>query len=218
MPLAAWRCWRPARPDEAVRSFEQAIAVDPGHAGAHYAYARACVELGRGEQAARLLRRAADLAPEDVGYLSTLYAVLNGLGRPDEAMATAREAVARCERQLARHPDFTVAAFTGAGALAILGERERALDWAQRALAIEPDDHMTLYNVACVYAVLGCRKTRSTCSSGPCRVPRRTGRHWMRQDSDMATAARPSTLRRPVRAARHRILTPVGLPLPPPGR
>ena len=176
-----------ARPDEAVRAFEQAIAVDPGHAGAHYAYARACVELGRGEQAARLLRRAADLAPEDVGYLSTLYAVLNGLRRPDEAMATAREAVARCERQLARHPDFTVAAFTGAGALAILGERERALDWAQRALAIEPDDHMTLYNVACVYAVLGLPEEAIDLLERAMPGASAHRQHWMRQDSDMAT-------------------------------
>ena len=148
----------------------------------------------------RLLRRAADLAPEDVGYLSTLYAVLNGLGRPEDAIATAREAVARCERQLARHPDYTVAAFTGAGALAILGERERALDWAQRALAIEPDDHMTLYNVACVYAVLGMPDEAIACSTGhagglgaPAGLDAAGFRH--------GTAARPPTLRRVVRDA-----------------
>ena len=174
------------RPTEAIRAFEQAIAVDPGHAGAQYAYARACVELGRGEQAVRLLRRAADLAPEDVGYLSTLYAVFNGLGRPEEAMATAREAVARCERQLARHPDYTVAAFTGAGALAILGERERALDWAQRALAIEPDDHMTLYNVACVYAVLGMPDEAIDLLERAMPGASAHRQAWMRQDSDMA--------------------------------
>ena len=38
MPPAAWRCWRPAGRTRPLRSFEQAIAVDPGHAGAHYAY------------------------------------------------------------------------------------------------------------------------------------------------------------------------------------
>ena len=170
---------------DAERAFERAIAVDPGHAGAHYAYARACVEQGRRDEGARLLRRAADLAPDDVGYLSTLYAVLSGLGRPQEAIATAREAVARCERQLARHPDFTVAAFTGAGALALLGERERALEWADRALAIEPDDHMTLYNVACVYALLGLPEQAIDLLERAMPGASAHRQAWMRQDSDM---------------------------------
>jgi adenylate cyclase len=174
------------QPAEAERAFERAIAVDPGHAGAHYAYGRACAVQGRREQAASLLRRAADLAPEDVGFLSTLFAVYNGLGRTADTMATAREAVARCERQLDRHPDFTVAAFTGAGALALLGERERALAWARRALAIEPDDHMTLYNVACVYAVLGLHEEALDLLERAMPDASAHRHDWMRQDPDMA--------------------------------
>jgi adenylate cyclase len=33
-----------------------------------------------------------------------------------------------------------------------LGKKEKGLDWAKRALAMDPDDSMILYNVACVYA------------------------------------------------------------------
>ncbi len=40
-------------------------------------------------------------------------------------------------------------------ALAELGERDRAKEWASRALAIDPDDLLTQYNVACVYSLLG---------------------------------------------------------------
>jgi adenylate cyclase len=39
--------------------------------------------------------------------------------------------------------------------LAFLGETERAKQWAARALAIDPDDVMTKYNIACFHAVLG---------------------------------------------------------------
>ncbi len=36
-----------------------------------------------------------------------------------------------------------------------MGEPERAREWASRALSTEPDDHNTVYNVACVYSLLG---------------------------------------------------------------
>jgi adenylate cyclase len=37
----------------------------------------------------------------------------------------------------------------------MLGETDRAKEWATRALAIDPDDVLTQYNVACVYSELG---------------------------------------------------------------
>ena len=129
------------RAEEAERSFQHAIAAEPDYAMAHYFYGRACVLLGRKHEAARLLRRAADLAPDDAGFLHHLVTLYVALGMRKEAEATARESLARCERELAQKPDRAPAAFHGAGALAFLGERERALAWAKRALAIEPDDH-----------------------------------------------------------------------------
>ena len=89
---------------EAERSFRQAIKVDPDHAGAHYVYARACIAQGRREEAASLLRRAADLAPADVGYLNLLSVLYAGLGRDADVRATARESLARCQRQLEAKP------------------------------------------------------------------------------------------------------------------
>jgi adenylate cyclase len=171
--------------DAAERSFQCALAVQPDHAMACYFYGRACVELGRKHEAVRQLRRAADLVPEDVGFLSPLPGLYLALGRASEAEATAREAVARCERALAEHPDRTVAAWTGAQALALLGERERALAWAKRALSIEPDDHQTLYNVACVYARLGLREEAIGLLERT--MPRASAhrRSWMREDPDL---------------------------------
>ena len=52
------------------------------------------------------------------------------------------------------NPDDTRALILGAVALARLGERERSLDMANRALSVDPDDSALLYNVACVYASL----------------------------------------------------------------
>ena len=67
-----------------------------------------------------------------------------------------------------------------ATALAKLDEVKRAEQWATTALAIAPDDYLTLYNIACYYsvggpidqafAVLGgcCRSAIPTCGTGSC--------------------------------------------------
>lgn len=52
-------------------------------------------------------------------------------------------------------PENSGAAQLGAVALAHLGEHDRAKDWIARALAVDPDDLLLQYNVACVYAQLG---------------------------------------------------------------
>ena len=171
--------------DEAERSFQRAISAQPDYAMAHYYYGRACVELGRKHDALQLLRRAADLIPNDVGFLCPLLALYLSLGMTAEAEATAREAVARCERELAEHPDLAVAAWTGACALALLGERERAVEWTKRSLAIDPEDHQTLYNVACTYSQIGLLDEaidlleRAMLGVSAHRVA------WMREDGDL---------------------------------
>src|SRR4051812_27686712 len=171
--------------DEAERSFQRAISAQPDYAMAHFYYGRACVELGRKHDALQLLRRAADLIPNDVGFLCPLLALYLSLGMTAEAEATAHEAVARCERELAEHPDLAVAAWTGAGALALLGERERAVEWTKRSLAIDPEDHLTLYNAACTYSQIGLLDEaidfleRAMLGVSAHRVA------WMREDHDL---------------------------------
>ena len=166
--------------------FRQAIALESGHPGIHYAYARACVQLGRKEEAVSLLRRAADLAPGDVGYLNTLAALYRSLGRGAEAEVAARESLARSERRLAEHPASTLAAFTGARALAALGETERALEWADRALGLGPDDHLTLYNVAAAFALLGNADRALELLRQAMAGASRHRLAWLEQDSDFA--------------------------------
>jgi len=59
------------------------------------------------------------------------------------------------ERYLALHPENPRPACLGAICLIILGERDRAREWLSNALAIDPDDILTQYNVACGYSMLG---------------------------------------------------------------
>ena len=57
--------------------------------------------------------------------------------------------------EVTAHPDNASALAFGAIMAAELGERHMALDWAARAIAIDPEDLVVNYNVACTYAALG---------------------------------------------------------------
>ncbi|MGE3741791.1 MAG: tetratricopeptide repeat protein, partial [Geminicoccaceae bacterium] len=141
--------------DKAELAFQRAIALEPEHYEANYAYARACFQRGNREQAARLFRRAAALRPSDIFAPLILIGLEQGMGQIERALASARLALARAERELERQPESARAAYVAAAALAALGDREGALRYAARALALEPNDHPVQYNVACTYASLG---------------------------------------------------------------
>jgi adenylate cyclase len=143
------------RYEEATAEFEEAIALDPNSFEGHYFYARACVSQGKLERAAALFERAAEIKPDDYQSLCLLIAVYRSLGRDRDKERAARRGIERAERELTLHPENPRPAYLGAGALVTLGETDRAREWVSRALAIDPDDVLTQYNVACVYSLLG---------------------------------------------------------------
>src|SRR5437660_309017 len=141
--------------EEAIAEFEEAIGLDPNSFEAHYFYARACVTQGKLERAAALFERAAENKPDDFQALCLLIPMYRSLGRQQEMERAARRGIERAESELTLHPENPRAAYFGANALATLGEKDRAREWAARALAIDPDDVLIQYNVACVYSLLG---------------------------------------------------------------
>jgi adenylate cyclase len=142
------------RYEEAMGEFEQAIRLDPNSFEAHYFYGRACFAQNRLEQAAALFERAAELKPDDYQSVAFLTMIYRSIGRDREIDAAARKAVERAEQELTVHPENPRPAYLGANCLLLIGERDRAMEWLSRALAIDPDDIMTQYNVACMYTKL----------------------------------------------------------------
>jgi adenylate cyclase len=143
------------RYEEAEKEFEQAIALDPNSFEGHYFYARACFAQGKLERAAALFERAAETKPNDYQSLILLIQIYRSLGRDRHKEDAARKGIERAERELTLHPENPRPAYLGASALVELGESERAREWLSRALAIDPDDIYTQYNVACGYSTLG---------------------------------------------------------------
>jgi adenylate cyclase len=140
---------------EATKEFEKAIALDPNSFEAHYLYGRACVTQGKFERAATLFEKAAENNPDDYQAFCMLTHVYRGLGRPQDSHNAARRGVERAKNELSVHPENARAAYLGGTTLAALGEKEQAREWAARALAIDPDDVLTQYNVACIHSLLG---------------------------------------------------------------
>ena len=66
------------------------------------------------------------------------------------------------------NPDDARALYMAANALVALGERERGLDACRRALEIDPQDPMLLYNVACVLSLAGQIEPARDASPDPC--------------------------------------------------
>ncbi len=138
--------------DEATEEFERALAINPRSFEAYYFHGRARYAAGDLEQAAAFWRTALEIHPESYETWNLLATLLRAAGRQDEMLEAARKGVETAERALELTPDDVRALYLGAGSLILLGDRERALEWAEQAAATDPDDNSVHYNLACFYA------------------------------------------------------------------
>ncbi|MBI2886741.1 MAG: tetratricopeptide repeat protein [Chloroflexi bacterium] len=131
--------------------------------------------LRRYEEAVGVYHRALKLLPGDPALLNNLGSVLSDLGRREEALAPAQEAVALYRELAARRPEAFRPDLAGslnnlANRLSELGRREEALAPAQEAVALRrelaarqpeafrPDLAGSLNNLAAFLSALGRRE------------------------------------------------------------
>jgi adenylate cyclase len=136
-----------AMPEEAAKAvpiLEKALALEPSYAGAHgllaWCHEILFVRSGLKEEnrlAAIRHARAAITNGRDDATALALGAFVTGMVEHDRV--TALEAF---ERALALSPSSVFTLFLGSGVLAYAGEAERAIDWAERALRISPNDRL----------------------------------------------------------------------------
>lgn len=172
------------RYEEARQEFEIALRLDPKLFEAYYYYGRSYYAQGELGKAAAWFEKASQARPEDYQAPMLLASALRGLGRAAEAEIACRRGLAAAERHLELYPGDARALYFGANGLSYF-DRERALDWAGRAIQVEPDEPQVLYNVACVYALLGelepaidCLQRSLTHGWGQ--------KQWMASDPDLA--------------------------------
>jgi adenylate cyclase len=141
--------------EQAAAEFELALALDPDLHEANYFFARFFFEEGDFERAAELFEKATQVRSDDYRSAVLLTCVYLALGRRTDMERAGRLGLERAERELTLHPENSSPAQLGALALAYLGERDRAKEWAARTLAIDPDDLNATYNIACAYLHMG---------------------------------------------------------------
>jgi serine/threonine protein kinase/Flp pilus assembly protein TadD len=169
---------------KAQTEFETAIQLDPKLYEAYYFYARTSFQRGDLSKAAELYEHASRLNPDDYQAVSLMVPVYHGLGREAEATSAERRALQLTEKHIEIHPDDPRALYLGAGILARMGDHKRAFEWGQRALAIDPEETSILYNVACVYSLLGRTEEAISCLT---KVMEHGTfyKNWATKDSDL---------------------------------
>ncbi len=140
---------------EAEAEFETAIRLDPWLFEAYYFYARTAFAQGRLEKAIELYEKSSEVNPQDYQAPLLVAQSYADLGLPEEAEAARRRGIRLAEAKLMLNPDDARALYMGANGLAALGEYEKGLEWAGQAIAIDPDEPMVLYNVACIQSLAG---------------------------------------------------------------
>ena len=141
--------------DEARKEFERAIELDPKSYEALYWYGRNELSQGEYEHAISLLERAALVRPEDYVAGNFIAQALRSLGRDDEALDVSRRQAVLVEQHLELHPEDSRALIIAATIYARMGKPELGAEYAQRAMAVDPDDPRVLYNIACAFACSG---------------------------------------------------------------
>jgi adenylate cyclase len=173
------------RSDEAKHAFERGLELDPNSFEANYSFARFSFRSNEHERAAQLFKRALELQPDEAQAPLFLALTLESLGRKDEAEEYGKLGIRRAEEQLRLHPESSRPAQLGACVLAALGETERAKEWMDRALEIDPDDRLALYNAACMWAQLGEPDRAFDFLERWSKVVAIETREWMKHDPDI---------------------------------
>jgi len=140
---------------QAQQEFDTALKLKPDLYEGSYFYARLCFEQGNFEKAAKLCHQATLQRPDDYNSPCLMGMIYTELSQDKESKAAYRDCEKKVEKHLLLFPEDNRALYIGASALLHLDQKQRALEWTERALANSPEEPMTLYGVACNFAMLG---------------------------------------------------------------
>lgn len=138
---------------EAVREIEKALSIDPASWEVNKEAGRLALAERRVADAARYYECATQAMDSDFHAWSMLATCYQALGDEAGVQRCAEKMVGEAERALTHDPGNGAALGILAGGLAISGQTERAREWIDRAMLLDPDNINMRYNFACV---LGC--------------------------------------------------------------
>jgi serine/threonine protein kinase/Tfp pilus assembly protein PilF len=170
--------------ERAQEEFERAIQLKPDLFEAAYLYARLCFAQGQFEKAVRLAHEASRLRPEDYNAPCLLGMIYTELNKPAERAQAYRKTLDNVKRSLELFPEDTRALYMGATAAISLGDERLGLEWAERISSAHPQETMTLYGIACAYALLGQTEKAIDCMEEAVQFGT-IQKKWLEHDPDL---------------------------------
>ena len=138
--------------EEASREIDIALRLGPESHQVNKCAAIVRFRQQRLEDAARHFEKAIALEETDFASAGLLITCYHALGDAAGERRAAEIALARAEKILAHDPNNGSAIGHGSSALAALGQGERAKEWMDRALLIDPENITMRYNFVCALA------------------------------------------------------------------
>jgi adenylate cyclase len=137
------------RVEEAERQIKTALGLNPDSWEANREAARMLFRHGHIREAIPFFEKAGSLIDSDWHNPMMVVGCYRSIGEKETALARAKVALERTERAIGKDPTNSHALAAGANALALLGDKHRAREWMQRALAFDPTNLSMRYNLAC---------------------------------------------------------------------
>jgi len=140
------------RVDDALAELQEGLQVNPESWELNKALANFLMFRGKVIEAKPHFERAAAVMETDYHAWGMLTSCHYALGDQESGLESARMTLRQVEEVLAKDPSNGAAISFGVTALAVLGQRERAMEWMERALLLDPDNLNMRYNFACTLA------------------------------------------------------------------
>jgi adenylate cyclase len=147
--VRARHMWQSGDAEAARGAIDDALGLDPESFEAHAEAGRLAWVEHRFEDAATHFEKASALAETSVADPGMLLCAFDALGDREGVARAAELTLERAERALAKDPNNGSALGFGVNALGAMGERDRAIEWIDKALLVEPDNMTMRYNFAC---------------------------------------------------------------------
>jgi adenylate cyclase len=140
------------RRDDALAELHKGLRLSPDSWELNKAIAKLFMEEGKIAEAVPHYEKAVAVMESDYHAWGMLMTSYHGLGDGQRVREAAKKTLKEVEGVLSQDPSNGAAISFGVAALANLGEQDRAREWMERALLLDPENLNMRYNFACALA------------------------------------------------------------------
>ena len=194
--------------DAAQVEIEIALRLDPESADVHKEAARLRFHQRRLREAADHWEKVATLVGTDFASGGLLITCYTALRDADSLRRVAQRTLARAEKAISMDADNGSAMAAVVSCLLVLGDVDRAKDWAKRAVLLDPDNATMRYNLSC--DLVTHQRDFDTALEFLAPVLQRTGSEqleWLKSDPDLDPLRDHPRFQSMVREAEQRLAT-----------